>query len=408
MNRFRRVVTGVLIVMSATSMMAAVRIRAVGLNPAPGPVPRAVYGTVIAYDDATKTLTLLGGGIVIDVSHARVVGIDGNDTLNPIRAGLQVSIQLEATMTAAGRLSAWLVEQKTPSPASMTGPVDSIDLANGTFTVAGVVVRATANTVWKGRQGQDVRALADLQVGEAVNLDLDRDDHGVIAQQVFVVGFIPQMTPNFFGFVTKIEGDLWTITTSDNAAIVVRVSATTILNSADGIGRPGLGEWVEVTTSIPDGNNPPNALVITDFPPPQQQIAFSYAVFGNLTDIKPDSLTVTDLNGHTLTLPTDANTKYYRGAALGDYVEVRVRVDDATKAQVVVQVVQTNRTIRMGITGVVNKIEGDTWTIGDVWKVIVTPHTIISNNPRVGDTVRVTGLTEHGSNTIQADEIDRL
>ena len=91
-----------------------------------------------------------------------MVGTDGNDTLNPLRAGLQVSVQLDNT-TTGGRLSAWLVEQKTPSPASMTGVVDSIDLAGGTFTVAGIVIRPTANTVWKGSRGNDVRALSDLQ-----------------------------------------------------------------------------------------------------------------------------------------------------------------------------------------------------------------------------------------------------
>ena len=39
--------------------------RAVGINPA----PRAVYGTVSAYDDATKTLSLLGGSLLVDVSQ---------------------------------------------------------------------------------------------------------------------------------------------------------------------------------------------------------------------------------------------------------------------------------------------------------------------------------------------------
>ena len=241
-----------------------------------------------------------------------------------------------------------------------------------------------------------------------MNLDLDRDSTGVIAQQVFVVGFIPPYTPDFFGFVTRIDGDLWTITPSDGPPVVVRVTPTTILNSTDGIGQPALGEWVDVTTAQPDGNNPVVALVITDFPPPQQQIAFSYGMFGTLTAIGSGTLTITDLNGVTVALPTDANTKYYRGAVLGDYVEVRVRVDDATKTQVVVQVIKTNRTIRMAVIGNVTKIDGDTWSIDNVWTVIVSPQTTIINNPRVGDKVRVVGTSEHGSNTIHADEIERL
>ena len=285
----------------------------------------------------------------------------------------------------------------------MTGAVDAIDLGAGTFTVDGVVIHVNANTVWKGARGSDVRSLGELHTGQDVNLDLDRDTPGVIAQQIFVVGFIPPMIPNFFGFVTNISGDLWTITTADNGPIVVRVTDRTIFNSSDGVAQPALGEFVDVTT---DGGNPPIALVITDFPPPQQQIQYSYGVFGTLSAIDSGSLTITDLNGHTVTLPTDANTMYYRGV-VGDYVEVRVRVDDATKAQVVVQVIKTNRTIRLGGTGTVKSIDGNTWTI-DIWTVIVSPQTKIINNPRVGDTVRFVGTTEHGSNTIQADEIERL
>jgi hypothetical protein len=398
----------VLVVALAATLSAAaaqVRVRAVGLTPA----PRAVYGTVSTYDDAKKLLTLLGGAITVDVSHARIVGLNGFDTLNPLRPGLQVSIQLEASGAPGSPLPAWLVEQKTESAASMAGSIDNIDLAAGTFTTAGVVIRPTAATVWKGARGADVRSLAELQLGQAVNLILDRDDRGVIAQQIFVIGFIPPMAPQVWGFVTKIEGDLWTITPTDGPAVVVRVTSTTLFNSTDGLAQPGLGEFVEVTTSLPNGNGPLVALVITDFPPPQQQIAYSYGVYGTLTELKADSLTVTDLNGHTLTLPVDPSTKFFRDAKLGDYVEVRVRVDDATKTQVVVQVIKANRFIRLGFTGVVTKIEGDTWTFKEGgWTVIVTPQTRLINNPRVGDEVRVVGQTEHGSRTIQADEIERL
>ena len=410
----RRVVWVSLLVAAIALTVSAgqpARTHAVGLTP----TPRAVYGTVSSYDEATKTLTLLDGAITVDVSHARVVSPDGFDTTNPIRKGLQVSVQVNAPVASNAPLTAWLVEQKTPSPASMAGPVDNIDLGNGTFTVAGVVIRPTANTVWKGARGADVRSLAELQVGQEVNLDLDHDDKGVTAQQIFVIGFIPPMLPELWGFVTKIDGDLWTITGTDNVSTVVRVTDKTILNSTDSVGKPGLGEWVEVTTALPDGNNPLVALVITDFPPPQQEIKYSYSVFGTLTSIDANSLTISDLNGHTLTLPTDAKTKYYRDAAVGDYVEVRVLFDDATKTQVVVQVVKTNREIRLGFTGVVKKIDGDTWTIGDAstpvdqgWKAIVSPQTKLINNPRVGDTVRVTGTTERGSQTIQAESIERL
>ena len=397
MMSFRRVVVMMMVVAVSTSMMAE-RIRAARVNPA----PRALYGTVSSYDDATKTLTLLGGSIAVDVSHARIVGKNGSDTLNPLRPGLQVSIQLEA----GSRLSAWLVEQKTESPASLTGPVDQIDLGAGTFIVDGVVIRPNANTAWRG--GADVRSLAELQAGQAVNVDVDGDAAGIIAQQIFVVGFIPSMIEDLWGFVTKIENDLWTITTATGDSVVIRVANTTTFNSADGIGFPGLGEFVHVTLGNASGNNPAPALVITDFPPPQQQTQFSYAVFGTLSELTANSVTITDLNNHTLTLPVDANTRFFRGAKLGDYVEVRVRVDDAMKNQIVVQVIKTNRLIRLGVTGVVQKIEGDTWTVAGYWKVIVTPQTKLINNPRLGDKVRVVGESEQGSDTIRALEIERL
>lgn len=378
----------------------------VTVNPDGAVDPNAVYGTITGWDPGTKLLRLLDGAIVVDVSRAHIVdkqtGLPGTE----IAVGLQAKIILRPgpyTMP----LAAALVELQSRTPASMAGSVSAIDLGNSTFVAAGITIHVDESTKWRG--GADVRNLAALQKGQTVTADLKRAGEQIVATEIFVVGFIPPSNHYTFGKVIAIEGDSWIVRDTAGRTWMFQTFERTILNSqVSGFEvEPAVGEYVNVT-SYPNDEGVEIAYVITVVAPPIAGTDFG--MFGTLIEVNEEEkfLAITAAGSDQREeFAITEDTGFYLGAKVGDYVELRGQNRRVNGRPVAFQVVKTQRIRRVGFQGTVKSIDGNRWTI-DGWTVIVTPKTILINNPKVGDVVKVLGEGEFGSQVLQGISIERI
>ena len=388
-----------LLTLSATGLLANVDI----LATQEVVEPTAVYGTISTYDSESKIVTLLEGAIRVDVSRAYVVDKSGRQGPQ-IMPGLQAKIILKPG-PASTPLEAALVELASKTPASIAGPVQEIDLGAMRFVAAGLSIYTTAETKWRG--GADVRSLQDLEVRHNVNVDLVRVEDRLVATDIFVVGFIPRANHTTFGKVVSVEGDIWIVRDTAGNTHVFKVFERTTMNSGAIAGaEPKVGEYVRVT-SYPDEEGVEIAYVITVVAPPSEGAAL--AMFGTLLEVNEEQgyLSITGEGNARVEFAITEATGFYLGAKIGDYVEVRAenrRVDGRLAA---LQVIKTLRTVRISFQGTVQAINGDRWLI-DGWTITVTPQTILINNPRVGDVVRVVGEGERTSRSLVGISIERL
>ena len=367
--------------------------------------PTAVYGTISTYDPVTKVVTLLEGAIRVDVSHAFIVDKSGRQGPQ-ILPGLQAKIILKPASAAGNPLEAALVELASKTPASVAGPVQEIDLGANRFVAAGLPIYVTSETKWRG--GVDVRTLLELEVRSNVIVDLIRVGDRLVATDVFVLGIIPPSNHSTFGKVISIERDIWIVRDLEGNTHVFKVFERTTFNSGSFLDAvPKVGEYVRVTSST-DDQGVEIAYVISVQPPPPAGAATS--MFGTLLEVnqKQGYLAISGSgNNSRVEFAITEDTGFYMGAEVGDYVEVRAenrRVGDRLAA---LQVIRTFKLVRTAFQGTVKAIEGDRWLI-DGWTVFVTPKTILINNPRVGDVVRVVGEGERAAQTLNGISIERL
>jgi hypothetical protein len=368
--------------------------------------PNAVYGTITGWDPNTKLLTLLDGAIVVDVSRAHIVDKQTGFPGTPIAVGLQAKIILRPgpyTMP----LAAALVELQTRTAASMAGSVTSIDLGASTFVAAGIAIHVDQNTKWRG--GADVRELSQLQRGQTITADLRRDGDTIVATEIFVVGVIPPSNHYTFGKVLAIEGDTWIIRDTTGRTWMFKTFERTIFNSQVGgmEVEARVGEYVNVT-SYPNDEGVEIAYVITVVAPPIAGTDFG--MYGTLVEVNEEEKFLAIAvggEGEREEFAITEDTGFYLGAKVGDYVEVRAQNRRVNGRPVAFQVIKAQRIRRVGFQGTVKAIEGNRWTI-DGWTVIVTPQTLLINNPKVGDVVKVLGEGEHGSQVLQGISIERI
>jgi mono/diheme cytochrome c family protein len=118
-------------------------------------------------------VTRFGSATDFDVAGQKVITTGSTVYLNGTAADLElnVKVEVEGTLDASGALVAAKVAFKRPSTARLTGPVESIDLANGTFRALGVTVVVSATTRREDHFSDDhFFGLDDLRVGDWVEV----------------------------------------------------------------------------------------------------------------------------------------------------------------------------------------------------------------------------------------------
>jgi hypothetical protein len=86
--------------------------------------------------------------------------------------GVDVPVRVRGTFNAAGVLAASRVEVKAKSLSIVRGLVDAVSAANGTLTVMGISITASASTSFDDKSSQHVRffGLADVRTGDYVEV----------------------------------------------------------------------------------------------------------------------------------------------------------------------------------------------------------------------------------------------
>jgi mono/diheme cytochrome c family protein len=118
-------------------------------------------------------VTRFGSASDFDVAGQKVITNGSTVYINGTAADLKLNVKVEAegTLDASGALVAAKVAFKRQSTARLAGPVESIDVAGGTFRALGVTVVVSATTRKEDQVSDDhFFGLDDLRVGDWVEV----------------------------------------------------------------------------------------------------------------------------------------------------------------------------------------------------------------------------------------------
>jgi hypothetical protein len=280
-------------------------------------------------------LDVLDGALQIDVTNAKITG--GDDRLaSPVPwAGILPGSRIVAQVTVPDvipavfppRLSATNVVVFLANSGSLSGIVQGVGAAQGTFTLLFTSVKTNAATEWSGTKsdGTPVKGLSDLAAGMQAVAVVSVDASGVTAKSVFAYASPITRIISFRGKV-EVEGStLWTID-----GRVVQVNADTKI-----VNDPKVGDLVDVLAKeqiLPPGSAaptmPPVAISIVKVvsmppPPTDRKVEFD----GVVESIPPAAGATTAPLGHWTISGRDVLvtplTKVDTGIAKGTSVHVK-------------------------------------------------------------------------------------
>jgi hypothetical protein len=224
-------------------------------------------------------LDVLGGALQVDVTNAKITGGDDRFASPVPWAGIlpgsrivaQVAVPDAIPAVFPPRLSATNVVVFLANSGSLSGIVQGVGAAQGTFTLLYTSVKTNAATEWSGSKadGSPVKGLSDLTAGMQAVAVVSTDASGVTAKSVHAYANPTTRIEAFRGKVEKIDAAAWTVDGK-----IVQVNADTKI-----VGDPKVGDVVDVlarVTIVPPGmgmpSMPPVAIsivkVVTTPPPP--------------------------------------------------------------------------------------------------------------------------------------------
>jgi Domain of unknown function (DUF5666) len=331
---------------------------------------RWVVGT-ISGTDGTKVL-LFDNRLSVEAANADIHGRYGPGTLGSLTPGTWIKAGGHVN-PFTGSLDAVEVEVLPDYDALIHGQIAGIDFTAGTLDILGQTVRFTANTKVYRTSDAALVPLSDLRPLMIVDLELDRDEPGLVAETIAFAPGQANLITTTGGFVSGINGDLWTV-----GGVTVRVTPDTFIG-----GDPRLRERVLVTYRG-DATGGLEAISIL-------RISFisEEDVAGEVRAISGQTITIDTGRGAT-TLQLDAATRYRGVPQVGDVVVARV---DGNDAKLIELVWATDFTFTFG--GEVTSIHGNDWMVQGV-PFTVTSTTRVTGSPQVGDTVTVTSFEVNG------------
>jgi hypothetical protein len=327
---------------------------------------RWVTGTISGID-GTKVL-LFDNRLSVDVANADIHGPYGPATLGNLTPGTRIKAGGHVN-PYSDSLAAVDVEVLPDYDALIHGQIASLDFAAGTMDILGQNVRFTSNTKVYRTSDAALVPLNDLRPLMIVDLELDRDEPGLVAE---VIAFAPgqaNLITTTGGSLQAIDGDRWTI-----GGVTVRVTADTFIG-----GDPKLRERVQVTYRGDAAGDLVAISILRISSIGEDDVA------GEVRAIGGQTITIDTGKGAT-TLRIDGTTKFRGEPRVGDVVVART--DDKT-AKSIELVFVTDSTFTFG--GDVTSIRGNDWAVQGV-NFSVTSTTRVTGAPEVGDRVTVTAF----------------
>lgn len=291
----------------------------------------------------------------------------------------QVEADREAPVVGGAAVEGVISSVVAPASPS-AGPVVSI--------LDGLIAIDTTGAAIKLPSGEP-GSTADLRVGARIAALLKSTTPPLAAQTIWVFASQPEAVLR--GTVEAVD---LTAKTFQVLGLTVKVTDRTSFGGPrDGTGVSGLadlrvGDPVTVAAVEAAGAITATRVLVMGQPPePVERLR------GTVKTIGTTSWTITEADGRDRAVTVTADTRIVGDPVVGDTVDV-LGTRDSTGgflAQVISKVVVPIPTPDATVTGVVRSIEGTVWTVGDV-KVLVSPMTRIVGSPRVGDTVKATGM----------------
>jgi hypothetical protein len=240
-------------------------------------------------------LDVLDGALQIDITNAKItLADDPSASTLPVTAILpgsrvvaQVTVPAAISTAIPPRLAATSVVVFLSNAGNLSGVIQGVSVAQGTFMLLDTTVKTDAATTWSGfkADGTAVKSLSDLSAGMQSNVAVTVDPSGVTAKNVFAYAIPTTRIISFRGKVDSEGATLWTI-----GGNVVQVTSETKI-----VGNPQVGDEVEVLEKVqilPPGSMAPTMLpvaisitkiVLTPPPTPGRSVEFD----GVVTSLPP-------------------------------------------------------------------------------------------------------------------------
>lgn len=330
---------------------------------------RWVTGTISGVD-GTRIL-LFDNRLSIDVASADIHGRYGPGTLGSLTPGTRVKAGVHLNRYIG--LEAVEVDVLPDYDALMHGQITSIDFAAGTMDILGETVRFTENTkVYRTSDAALVPA-GDLRPLMIVDVELDRDQPGLVAEAIAFAPGQANLTVTSGGFLSGIDGDRWTI-----GGVTVRVTDDTFIG-----GDPKLRERVMVTYRGDAAGDFVAVSILRISSISEEDVA------GEVRAISGQTMTIDTGKGAT-TLHIGASTQYRGQPRVGDVVVARM---DGNDVRLIELVWATDFTFTF--SGDLTSMQGNDWMVQGV-PFTVTSTTRTSGSPQVGDRATVTAFEVNG------------
>lgn len=210
-------------------------------------------------------LDVFDGALQLDVTNAKITGGDDRFASPVPWAGIlpgsrviaQVAVPDVIPAVFPPRLAATSVVVFLARSGSLSGTVQGVSAAQGSFLLLFTTVHTTAATEWSGTKadGTPVRDLSDLSAGMFASATVTADASGVAATHVFAYSRPTTRIVAFRGKVEVIGNAQWTI-----GGNVVQVTADTKIK-----GDPRVGDTVDVlekVTVVPPGMGMPTPVPV--------------------------------------------------------------------------------------------------------------------------------------------------
>ena len=318
----------------AVSAMPAFAQGSMGTAMMPIAAPVSTVDSVVSKVNG-PILEVLGGALQLDVTHARITGGDDRFASPVPWAGILPGSRIVAQVTVPDAIPAVFPPQLPATnvvvflanSGSLSGIVQGIGAAQGTFTLLYTSVKTSAATEWSGTKadGSHVKGLSDLAAGMQAVAAVAVDASGVTAKSVFAYAPPTTRIEAFRGKVEAEGATLWTI-----GGKSVQVDAHTKI-----VGDPKVGDTVDVLAKVqvlPPGSLAPTPIpvaisivkvVSTPPPPTDRTVEFD----GVVESLPPAALATSAPLGHWTISGKDVLvsplTKVESGIAKGTRVHVK-------------------------------------------------------------------------------------
>lgn len=203
----------------------------------------SVTGEVTSVSD--RLITLAGGNVTIDATHAKIV--HGAATIAAIKPGAVITAMLrEASTVTTGPLVATAIAILRNADLTFTGTIQSADLTGSQFLLVSRTIKVDPNTSFVNFR--DHGSTASLHANMHVVVEANVAAGALVASRITLIAATPPRPHAANGLVKSAGTDHWVITVRGHETTFVVNAATTILGS------PKSGDHVEVVYFVDSAN----------------------------------------------------------------------------------------------------------------------------------------------------------